>query len=303
MGILSVALFRSEKNAVLRRRMKAVADRLTAALTPEERRKEQTEALRHIYAIDNGQCTRFAGEGSVLIQTSGHLEPAEEKDGVQSPEADPAPETEMTAEPTPEEQPADAPSEPEPEKEKPEKKAPPKKAPPKKAPPRRPPPKTTGQLLIGLLVKIAVTVGIVWAVFTFALGLSVHYGNNMYPAIHDGDLLVSFRLQKPFINSVVLYRINGKTEVGRVIALEGSVIDITENGTLTINGVAPTAEIFYATFRAENSPIKFPYTVESGKVFILNDFREDTNDSRAFGAVDKKDLQGPMLFTVRRRNF
>lgn len=249
-----------------------------------------------------------------MIQMSGQLESAEEKDSVQDPETVPAPEPEEAAEPTPEDSPADAPSEPEkeekpkqpkkaPPKKAPSKKAPPKKAPPKKAPPRRPPPKSTGQLFVGLLIKIAVTVGLVWAVFTFVLGLCVHYGNNMYPAIHDGDLLVSLRLQKPFINSVVLYRINGKTEVGRVIALEGSVIDITENGSLTINGVAPTAEIFYATFQAENSPIKFPYTVESGKVFILNDFRDDVNDSRTFGAVDRKDLQGPMLFTVRRRNF
>ncbi len=198
-----------------------------------------------------------------------------------------AAEAETAKEPTPEDQPA------------PKKQQTPKK----KAPPRRPPPKSTGRLLVGLLVKIAVTVGLVWAVFTFVLGLSVHYGNNMFPAVHDGDLLVSLRLQKPYINSVVLYRINGKTEVGRVIALEGSVIDIKKNGLLTVNGVAPTAEIFYATHQAENSSIEFPYTVESGKVFILNDFRDDAMDSRTFGAVNRKDLEGPMLFTVRRRNF
>lgn len=254
-----------------------------------------------------------------MSQTSGQLERAEEKDSVQDPETVPAPEpeeadgAEAVPAPEPEEAaPADAqtetPSDPEPEKKAPAKKAPPKKsaskkAPPKKAPPRRPPPKSTGRLLVGLLVKIGVTVGLVWAVFTFVLGLSVHYGNNMFPALHDGDLLVSFRLQKPFINSVVLYRINGKTEVGRVIALEGSEIDIKDTGALTVNGVTPTAEIFYATHQAENSPIEFPYTVESGKVFILNDFRDDTNDSRMFGAVDRKDLEGPLLFTVRRRNF
>ena len=117
-----------------------------------------------------------------------------------------------------------------------------KHAPSKKAPPRKAPPKTTKQLLIGLLVKIAVTVALVWAVFAFVLGLSVHYGNNMYPAVHDGDLLVSFRLQKPFINAVVLYRMDGKTQVGRVIALEGSVVDIAENGSLTVNGVFPSEE-------------------------------------------------------------
>lgn len=194
---------------------------------------------------------------------------------------------------------SDAVSTPESKKtEQPQKNAPANKAPPKKAPP-----KTTKQLLIGLLVKIAVTVALVWAVFAFVLGLSVHYGNNMYPAVHDGDLLVSFRLQKPFINAVVLYRMDGKTQVGRVIALEGSVVDIAENGSLTVNGVFPSEEIFYATYQADGSSITFPYTVEPGKVFILNDFRSDTNDSRLFGAVDRKDLKGPMLFTMRRRNF
>ncbi len=193
---------------------------------------------------------------------------------------------------------------PEKKTEQPQKNAPANKALSKKAPPRKgPPPKTTKELLIGLLIKIAVTAALVWAVLTFVLGISVHYGNNMHPAVRDGDLTVSFRLQKPFINAVVLYKLDGKTQVGRVVALEGSVVDIAENGSLTVNGVFPSEEIFYATYQADGSPVTFPYTVEPGKVFILNDFRSDTNDSRLFGAVDRKDLKGPMLFTMRRRNF
>ena len=214
------------------------------------------------------------------MQNFEQLDSVETIAGVQITDADAAPEPKETPKPTQK-----------------------KTAPSKKAPPKKAPPKTTKQLLIGLLVKIAVTVALVWAVFAFVLGLSVHYGNNMYPAVHDGDLLVSFRLQKPFINAVVLYRMDGKTQVGRVIALEGSVVDIAENGSLTVNGVFPSEEIFYATYQADGSSITFPYTVEPGKVFILNDFRSDTNDSRLFGAVDRKDLKGPMLFTMRRRNF
>ena len=243
------------------------------------------------------------GEGSVLSQTSEGLAPAEAENGGRKLEAVPAPRPEKAGEPTPEDPPANAASAPAAKRQAPPKKTPPKKAPPKKTPPKKAPPKTTGQLLAGLLIKLAVVAALVWAVFTFVLGLSVHYGNNMHPAVRDGDLVVSFRLQKPFINSVVLYRIDGKTEVGRVIALEGSVVDIAENGSLLVNGVTPSEEIFYATYRADNSPVVFPYTVEPGKVFILNDFRNDANDSRAFGAVDRKDLQGPLLFTVRRRNF
>ena len=230
-----------------------------------------------------------------MLQSSGRMDPAETKTGGQTPETVPAPEPEK-AEKTPEQRQAAR-------KDAPSKKASSGKAPPKKAPPKKRPPKSTGRLLVGLLVKVAVAAVLVWAVFTFVLGLSVHYGNNMHPAVRDGDLAVSLRMQKPFINAVVLYRINGKTEVGRVIALEGSVVDISENGSLTVNGIAPSEEIFYATYQAEHSPVSFPYTVEPGKVFILNDFRTDTNDSRLFGAVDRKDLQGPLLFTVRRRHF
>ena len=189
----------------------------------------------------------------------------------------------------------------EPENEvKPEKKKPPKKKP--KGKPRKKQ-KTTKQLVIGLLIKIAVIVLVVWGVFTFVLGITIHYGNNMHPMVRDGDLVITFRLQSPYINAAVMYRHNGKTTVGRVIALEGSVVDIAENGGITVNGNAPSEEVFYPTYPADGSDIKYPYTVPEGKVFILNDFREDTNDSRSFGAVDKGELQGALLLTMRRRGF
>ena len=223
------------------------------------------------------------------MQTSGQPEINETKAGDENPEAVPAPEPDIAGDPSASAPPADA--SPAPQRKN------------RRKPPKRKPPKSTGRMLVGLLVKIAVASALIWAVFTFVLGFSVHYGNNMYPSVRDGDLIVSFRLQKPYINAVVLYRVNGKTEVGRVIALEGSVVDIAENGLLTVNGAAPSDEIFYATYQAENSPVSFPYTVEPGKVFILNDFRSDVNDSRTFGAVDRKDLEGPLLFTFRRRNF
>ncbi len=163
--------------------------------------------------------------------------------------------------------------------------------------------KTTKQLVIGVLIKIGVIVLVVWGVFTFVLGITIHYGNNMHPMVRDGDLVITLRLQKPYINAAVMYRHDGRTTVGRVIAMEGSVVDIAENGGITVNGNTPTEEVFYPTYPADGSDIKYPYTVPEGKVFILNDFREDTNDSRSFGAVDTGDLQGTLLLTMRRRGF
>ena len=167
-------------------------------------------------------------------------------------------------------------------------------------PPR---PLTARQMLVRLLAKIAAIVVVVILVLTFVLGLDVHYGNNMFPAVRDGDLLLTFRLQEPHINDVVLYRHDGQTCVGRVIALEGHEVDISDEGQLKVNGIIPAEEVFYPTFRDESASVKYPYSVEGGKVFILNDFREDVNDSRCFGAIDESDVMGSMLLVIRRRGF
>ena len=125
----------------------------------------------------------------------------------------------------------------------------------------------------------------------------------MHPAVNDGDLVVSLKLQRPFLNAAVLYRHDGKMRAGRVIGLPGNVIDISEKGELYVNNAIASEDIFYPTYKAEGSAVSFPYTVEEGKAFILNDHREDTDDSRTFGAVDMKDIDGPFLFTLRRRGF
>ena len=163
--------------------------------------------------------------------------------------------------------------------------------------------KTTKQMLIGFLIKLAATALAVWLLLTFVLGVTIYYGNNMHPALRDGDLIISLRLQRPYLNAAVLYEHDGKTCLGRVVGMPGNVIDISDVGALTVNGVAPAEEVFYPTYRCETSDITYPYTVGEDKVFILNDFRSDTNDSRAFGAVDISDVKGPVLIMLRRRGF
>ena len=175
-----------------------------------------------------------------------------------------------------------------------------KKAPKKKQTKKK---KTTAQLLTGFLIKLAAIALAIWLLFTFILGLVIHYGNNMHPAIRDGDLIISLRVQRPFLNAAVLYEHDGKMCLGRVVGMPGNTIDISDMGALTVNGTAPAEEVFYPTYRSETSDISYPYTVGEDQVFILNDFRDDTNDSRTFGAVSMKDVKGPVLLMLRRRSF
>ena len=168
---------------------------------------------------------------------------------------------------------------------------------------KSPKPLSTKRLAVNLLIKISAIVLVIWLVFAFVLGITINYGNNMHPAVNDGDLIVSLKLQRPYLNAAVLYRHDGKKRTGRVVGLPGNVIDITDKGELLVNNAIASEDIYYPTNKAENSPIRFPYTVEEGKAFILNDNRKDTDDSRSFGAVSLEDFDGPFLFTLRRRGF
>ena len=170
-------------------------------------------------------------------------------------------------------------------------------------PPEKRKRKSTLRLFIELCVKLAVIAASVWVLLTFVVSLNIHYGNNMFPSIRDGDLVVGYRLQRPYLNGAVVYERDGKVCIGRVTGMAGNEIDIAENGEITVNGIAPAEEVFYPTYQAEGSQIEFPLTVEEGKVFILNDFRSDTNDSRTFGTVDTEDVIGSVLLIIRRRGF
>ena len=45
---------------------------------------------------------------------------------------------------------------------------------------------------------------------------------------------------------------------------------------------------------------EFPYTVEDGKLFVMGDNREESMDSRDFGAVIRKQIKGKVLLYIGR---
>lgn len=156
--------------------------------------------------------------------------------------------------------------------------------------------------LLKFVMKIALYVLVVAGIFSFVLDIQIHYGNNMYPAIKDGDLVVTNRLAPISVESAVIYKHGGKKKVGRIIAKAGQTVTITGKGKLLVDNVQPAEEVFYKTAKADSN-VKYPYKVPSGYVFILNDYREDMNDSRTYGAIKVSDVHGPLLISIRRRGF
>lgn len=152
------------------------------------------------------------------------------------------------------------------------------------------------------LTKLLVYAGIVVGLFTLVFNIRIWYGNEMYPSLHDGDLIISLRVYNcSNINNedVVLYKNNGKLSYGRIVAQPNSTVNIKDNN-LIVNGNNMSADGFYET---ESGNLDMPYSVPDNSYFILNDYRSEKNDSRNIGAVSKKDVKGVVIFVIRRRDF
>ena len=155
--------------------------------------------------------------------------------------------------------------------------------------------------LLFLFLKIAAVVLVVWLCLVFVFGVYRLGGNNMYPALKDGDLCVTYKLDGYYKDDIVAYEVNGEIRFGRIIAREGDTVDGDEEGIL-LNGAHITEEIFYSTDMMETN-LELPVQLEKGEFIVLNDYREDRNDSRTYGVVTEDSLKGKIIFIFRRRGF
>ena len=151
--------------------------------------------------------------------------------------------------------------------------------------------------------KIAITILIIFLLLQFVIGIHFYYGNNMNPALKDGSLVITYKLDKNIYSDlVVYYEYDSIKQFGRICGVPGDIINITEEGKYTINGNIPLENIFYNTF-PNTDGIIYPYTVPEGSYFIMNDYRENTSDSRKFGAVPIKNIEGQEYIEIQRRGF
>ena len=153
---------------------------------------------------------------------------------------------------------------------------------------------------IGLLVRIVLLAVIVLLLLTQVFLLAQAKGNEMFPSVKDGDLLIAFRLQREYVkNDVVVYTSGGKLLVGRIAARGGDVVGLDDSGTLYVNGTEQSGEILYPTYAKQG--ITYPFTVPNGCVFVLGDYRTQCEDSRDRGPIPMEDVRGKVITILRRR--
>ena len=144
---------------------------------------------------------------------------------------------------------------------------------------------------------------IIYVLFAFIVGVATAPNNDMYPRIDSGDLLLYYRLDKdPKAQDVVIFTKNDTRYVGRVIAVQGDTVEITDDGMIHINGAGIIeGNIFAETYRLEGYT-QYPLTLQEGECFVLADRRRGCEDSRYFGPVQYSELQGTVISVLRRNN-
>lgn len=148
---------------------------------------------------------------------------------------------------------------------------------------------------------------LLWVVVTLVLCLSMIYfvnprninGDSMNPTMKNGEWYLSSRLWVSDIHEGDIvtaepYRL-GKPIVKRVVAVGGDTVKITEQG-IYINGdlIDNSTETLRflqnkKTFIGDN--LNKEVQIPENQYFLLGDNRDNSNDSRVFGLVNKQELK------------
>lgn len=153
---------------------------------------------------------------------------------------------------------------------------------------------------VSLVLRVVFLALAGWIMFTWVFLITQVRGNEMFPAVKDGDLVIAFRLQREYAkNDVVVYTADGKTHIGRIVARTTDVVMLDDSGKLLVNGTNQAGEILYPTYAKEG--LTYPYKVPVDHVFILGDYRTQTEDSRDFGPIPMENVEGKVITILRRR--
>ena len=126
---------------------------------------------------------------------------------------------------------------------------------------------------------------------------------SMQPLLNPGDIIVvsnKIYLEAPMNrNEIIVFNrsLNKNTDkvipfIKRVVALPGDRLKI-EKGLVFVNGRQTTESYIRSSNKVKPYSLGMPeITVPEGKLFVLGDNRDNSNDSRMFGVILKTDVVG-----------
>jgi signal peptidase I len=149
-------------------------------------------------------------------------------------------------------------------------------------------------------VSILITVAAVAIlVSTLLLPVLQIYGSSMAPTLTSGEIVVALKENDIETGDIIAFYYNNKILVKRVIAKAGDWVDITSDGTVSINGKVLDEPYVYEKAYGE-CDLTFPYQVPDERVFVMGDNRSVSVDSRSskMGCVSEEQIVGKLVLKI-----
>ena len=124
-------------------------------------------------------------------------------------------------------------------------------------------------------------------------------GASMEPTLFDRDILLLVKNDHYKTGDLCSFGWQNKLLIKRIIGGPGDVIDIAENGVVSVNR-KQLDEPYVDELALGECDVKFPYQVPENRYFVLGDHRSVSIDSRnsTIGCVEKEQIVGKVFLRV-----
>ena len=154
-----------------------------------------------------------------------------------------------------------------------------------------------------LVIKIIFIAILIYVMFFLIFGLTRMNDLAMKPSINSGCLVLYYRLDKEYhVGDVVTFKKDGKRYVLRIVATQNQLLSINTQGEFMTSEGNEQPQTYFENLLPEESKIKYPYQVGENQVFVVGDYRLETEDSREFGAIDVSLIDGKVISFLQTRD-